>query len=65
MDYIQDYIQDYILDYIKNKFFKLTNIPMQIVTYINIIIEFDLLTIIKMFLLKYNINILIYLIFCF
>lgn len=60
-----DYIQDYILDYIKNKFFKLTNTPIQIATYINIIIEFDLLTIIKMFLLKYNINILIYFIFCF
>lgn len=60
-----DYIQDYILDYIKNKFFKLTNTPIQIVTYINIIIEFDLLTMIKMFLLKYNINILIYFIFCF
>jgi hypothetical protein len=60
-----DYIQDYILDYIKNKFFKLTNTPIQIITYINIIIEFDLLTIIKMFLLKYNINILIYFIFCF
>ena len=60
-----DYIQDYILDYIKNKFFKLTNTPIQIVTYINIIIEFDLFTIIKMFLLKYNINILIYFIFCF
>jgi len=60
-----DYIQDYILDYIKNKFFKLTKTPIQIVTYINIIIEFDLLTMIKMFLLKYNINILIYFIFCF
>ena len=60
-----DYIQDYILDYIKNKFFKLTNTPIQIITYINIIVEFDLLTIIKMFLLKYNINILIYFIFCF
>jgi hypothetical protein len=60
-----DYIQDYILDYIKNKFFKLTNTPIQIITYINIIVEFDLLTMIKMFLLKYNINILIYLIFCF
>lgn len=60
-----DYIQDYILDYIKNKFFKLTNTPIQIITYINIIVEFDLLTMIKMFLLKYNINILIYFIFCF
>jgi hypothetical protein len=60
-----EYIEDYILDYIRNEFFKLTNTPVKIITYINIIVEFDLLTIIKMFLLKYNINILIYFIFCF
>lgn len=60
-----DSIQDYILDYIRNQFFKFTNTPKTIIKYINIVVEFNLLTFLNIFLLKYNINILIYLIFCF
>ena len=59
-----DSIQDYILDYIRNKFFEVTSTPRSIVKTINYIVEFNLLTFLNIFLLKYNINILIYLIFC-
>jgi len=64
MNNIMDSIQDYILDYIRNQFFKFTSTPRSIIKTVNYIIEFNLLTFLNIFLLKYNINILIYLIFC-